>query len=125
MTSQAKEFPQNQKLKVKMHKLQKPGKNGISVSLDGTYGFSRNPVIQQGINITTQSRSDTIGVADANCTSDADEMECSFCVPGGQNVTHRVILTGVYQADDDFYIHEIKLGDKDCIFTHENITSGK
>ena len=125
MASQSQEFPKNQKLKIKMQRLKNSEQNGISVLLEGTYGFSRIPVIRQGINIATEKTGDTIDLTDMKCSSDADEMECSYCVPGGQNVTHRVILAGVYQTDDEFYIHDIEFGEEDCIFPRENITSGK
>ena len=126
MGSQRQEFPKNQKLRIKMQRLQHPYQNGISFWLEGTYGVSKIPVIHQGISMTTQDRSDRVARADMmNCGSDDDVLECSFCVPGGENVAHRVIMEGVYQTDDDFYIHEIELGDKDCIFPSENIASGK
>ena len=126
MESQRQEFPKNQELRIKMQRLQDPYQNGISVWLEGTYGVSRIPVIHQGISMTAQDRSDRVARDGMmNCGSDDDVLECSFCVPGGENVAHRVILAGVYQTHDDFYIHEIELGDENCIFPTENIATGK
>ena len=124
ITSPSEIFSHNKMVTMNIKKMNHNVSNAISVWLHGSYGLSQAPIIHFSSGSESNHWPNTRTSFPTECEELFDDWEhCSFCVPGGPNVTQRLILTGLYETDDIFSVDDIKVTDKEC--DHElTISSG-
>ena len=104
-------FSYNKIVTMNIKKLKHNVGNAISVWLHGSYGLSQVPIID----FTYGSESNHWTSFQTECRELSDDWgQCSFCIPGGSNVTQRLVLTGLYETDDTFSIDDVKVTEKEC-----------